>query len=75
MWRADMAGNIWEWRSTRWGTERSQPQYAPPYDPGDGRESLTRDETLPRVSHRPRRLVPGWRRSRDLHSSGTRSGG
>jgi iron(II)-dependent oxidoreductase len=41
---ADMAGNVWEWTSTRWGTERSQPQYAPPYDPGDGRENLTRDE-------------------------------
>ena len=41
---ADMAGNVWEWTSTRWGTERSQPQYAPPYDPGDGRENLTKDE-------------------------------
>ena len=41
---ADMAGNVREWTSTRWGAERSQPQYAPPYDPGDGRENLTKDE-------------------------------
>ena len=41
---ADMAGNVWEWTSTRWGTERSQPQYAPPYDPGDGRENQDKDE-------------------------------
>jgi formylglycine-generating enzyme required for sulfatase activity len=41
---ADMAGNVWEWTSTRWGTERSQPQYVSPYDPGDGRENQDKDE-------------------------------
>ena len=41
---ADMAGNVWEWTSTRWGAERSQPQYAPPYDPDDGRENPDKDE-------------------------------
>jgi formylglycine-generating enzyme required for sulfatase activity len=41
---ADMAGNVWEWTSTCWGAERSQPQYAPPYDPGDGRENQDQDE-------------------------------
>lgn len=41
---ADMAGNVWEWTSTRWGAERSRPHYAPPYDAGDGRENPQQDE-------------------------------
>ncbi len=41
---ADMAGNVWEWTSTRWGAERSRPHYAAPYDAGDGRENPQQDE-------------------------------
>ena len=41
---ADMAGNVSEWTNTRWGIERSQPQYGPRYDPDDGREDPARDE-------------------------------
>jgi formylglycine-generating enzyme required for sulfatase activity len=41
---ADMAGNVWEWTSTRWGAERSRPQYATPYNPEDGRENPEPDQ-------------------------------
>jgi len=35
----DMAGNVWEWTSTRWGRASAyRPDYAYPYDPADGRE-------------------------------------
>ena len=40
---ADMAGNVWEWINTRWGADRSQPQYALLYDSGDGRENPDKD--------------------------------
>ncbi len=41
---ADMAGNVWEWTSTRWGAERSRPQYATSYNSGDGRENPGPDQ-------------------------------
>jgi len=34
----DLAGNVWEWTSTRWGPEVERPAFGYPYDPGDGRE-------------------------------------
>jgi formylglycine-generating enzyme required for sulfatase activity len=34
----DMAGNVWEWTSTIWGTERGQPEFGPPFVLGDGRD-------------------------------------
>ncbi|MDX9954942.1 MAG: formylglycine-generating enzyme family protein [Anaerolineae bacterium] len=44
---ADMAGNVFAWCSTRWGTSAAQPDYRYPYvaddgreDPGGGREML-----------------------------------
>ena len=37
----DMAGNGWEWTSSRWGrTSVSTPDYGYPYRPEDGRETL-----------------------------------
>jgi formylglycine-generating enzyme required for sulfatase activity len=39
-WRcADMAGNVWEWTNTLWGRTPQDPDYAYPYEPGDGREN------------------------------------
>jgi toxoflavin biosynthesis protein ToxD len=35
---ADMAGNVWEWTNTLWGRTPQNPDYAYPYEPGDGRE-------------------------------------
>jgi formylglycine-generating enzyme required for sulfatase activity len=35
---ADMAGNVWEWTSTLWGTNNRL--YTYPYDPNDGRETI-----------------------------------
>jgi formylglycine-generating enzyme required for sulfatase activity len=37
----DMAGNVREWTSTRWGGyDWERPNYRYPYDPGDGRKAL-----------------------------------
>lgn len=35
---ADMAGNVWEWTTTRWGPDKSEPLFIYPYDSADGRE-------------------------------------
>jgi formylglycine-generating enzyme required for sulfatase activity len=35
---ADMAGNVYQWCSTRWGTDPDRPDYGYPYDGADGRE-------------------------------------
>jgi len=34
----DLAGNVWEWTSSRWGPEMERPSFDYPYDPEDGRE-------------------------------------
>jgi formylglycine-generating enzyme required for sulfatase activity len=34
----DTAGNVWEWTSTRWGSDWRTPDYGAPYRADDGRE-------------------------------------
>ncbi len=45
----DLAGNVQEWTSTLWGTERKTSSFPYPYQAGDGREDLAADEHLHRV--------------------------
>ena len=40
----DILGNVWEWTSTRWGVERSRPQFTYPYQADDGRENPVADQ-------------------------------
>ena len=44
----DMAGNVWEWTRSLWGTDFRKPEFRYPYDPEDGkRENLNaKDEVL-----------------------------
>jgi formylglycine-generating enzyme required for sulfatase activity len=44
-----MAGNVWEWTRSLWGTGLRFPQYAYPYDPSDGRENLVAANKVRRV--------------------------
>ena len=37
----DLAGNVWEWTSSRWGPEVERPAFGYPYDPDDGREQVS----------------------------------
>lgn len=37
---ADMAGNVWEWTRSLWGSEGVKPHFAYPYWANDGREDL-----------------------------------
>ena len=37
---ADMAGNVWEWTRSLWGTDRHKVSFCYPYKPDDGRENL-----------------------------------
>jgi iron(II)-dependent oxidoreductase len=34
-----MAGNVWEWTSSKWGKDWVKPEFVYPYDPEDGREN------------------------------------
>ena len=34
----DMAGNVWNWLRTQWGTSLEEPAFPLPYDPDDGRD-------------------------------------
>jgi iron(II)-dependent oxidoreductase len=45
----DMAGNVWEWTRSLWGTDLYKPTFAYPYRPEDGREDLNAPEDTPRV--------------------------
>lgn len=36
----DMAGNVWEWTSSQWGSDWKKPDFGYPYNPHDGREDL-----------------------------------
>jgi formylglycine-generating enzyme required for sulfatase activity len=46
---ADMAGNVWEWTRSLWGTGLRFPQFVYPYDPSDGRENLVAADKVRRV--------------------------
>ncbi len=46
---ADMAGNVWEWMRSLWGTELGEPDFKYPYDPADGRENLDAPDSDLRV--------------------------
>jgi formylglycine-generating enzyme required for sulfatase activity len=37
---ADMSGNIWEWTTTLWGSDRDKATFIYPYNPQDGRQDL-----------------------------------
>jgi formylglycine-generating enzyme required for sulfatase activity len=36
----EMSGNVWEWTRSLWGPDPRTPEFAYPYQPGDGRQSL-----------------------------------
>jgi formylglycine-generating enzyme required for sulfatase activity len=44
-----MAGNVWEWTRSLWGTGWSEPDFGYPYDSEDGREDLEAGNGVPRV--------------------------
>jgi len=41
---SDIAGNVWEWTSSKWGGQRDKPSFGYPYDHSDGREARTGTE-------------------------------
>jgi formylglycine-generating enzyme required for sulfatase activity len=45
----DMAGNVWEWTGSLWGESADKPDFAYPYDAGDGREKLDAPDAVRRV--------------------------
>ena len=45
----DVAGNVCEWTSSLWGTERDKPEFGYSYDATDGRENLSAPGTVLRV--------------------------
>ena len=45
----DLAGNVWEWTRSLWGTELGTADFRYPYDTGDGRENLEAAENVRRV--------------------------
>jgi iron(II)-dependent oxidoreductase len=44
----DLAGNVWEWTRSLWGTKPT-PDFGYPYDADDGREDLEAAENVRRV--------------------------
>ena len=47
---ADMAGNVWEWTRTCWGTTSEMPDFKYPYNSKDGREELNSIKGVFRVT-------------------------
>ena len=45
----DVAGNVWEWTSSLWGTDSSKPEFGYPYDAKDGRENQSAPDTVLRA--------------------------
>ena len=45
----DMAGNVWEWTRSLWGTEIDKPDFGYPYKADDGREQLDAADSVARV--------------------------
>jgi formylglycine-generating enzyme required for sulfatase activity len=45
----DMAGNVWEWTRSLWGTDWEKLDFKYPYDPEDGREVLEAGDDIHRV--------------------------
>ena len=45
----DMAGNVYEWTCSLWGTDAWRPIFGYPYDPDDGREAPSAPATIYRV--------------------------
>jgi formylglycine-generating enzyme required for sulfatase activity len=46
---ADVAGNVWEWTLSLWGTDWSRPAFGYPYQPDDGREETSPGNETSRV--------------------------
>jgi formylglycine-generating enzyme required for sulfatase activity len=46
---SDMAGNVLEWTNTLFGRDWEVPQFGYPYDPADGRETLTAGDEVFRL--------------------------
>jgi len=45
----EMSGNVWEWTRSLWGENPGSPSFRYPYDPLDGRESVSAPPKLLRV--------------------------
>jgi formylglycine-generating enzyme required for sulfatase activity len=45
----DMAGNVYEWTISLWGTDMKEPAFGYPYDPSDGREDLEAGNGILRI--------------------------
>ena len=45
----DMAGNVWEWTRSLWGSDRLKPKFTYPYKLKDGRENLDVPRDVARV--------------------------
>lgn len=45
----ELAGNVWEWTRSLWGTNYSKPDYNYPYNPSDDRENLKAGDDVLRV--------------------------